>query len=146
MIFEDYFRQLLIALNVTGRNVYLILARQEPGSRPLATPYMVFQHVGPIPRHVHQGPLNLMERDYQVSLYCERQSLALSMADYLRNRLDGMRGQYMDVDFGGIFYRTQTTRWESETKLFQVVQEYRILYRIIGSTMAVHTAVPKESK
>lgn len=142
-MFEDTFRQMLIATNTTGNLVYLVRAPQAKDSAQPKSPYMIFFPVAPYPRHVQTGPLTLYERDYQVSLFDSRQSRVLSMGDYLRSRIDGFRGDYHDVRFGAIFFRTQTIRWEAETELYHVVQEYRILYRFLQSNRSTN-AVPQE--
>src|SRR5262245_59248868 len=107
----------------------------------MVTPYMVFFHVGPSPMHTMRAPLNVLDRTYQVSIFHERQSMALSIADALRHRLDGYKGGYQGICFGGVFYRAQTSGYDVGTKLFQIVTEWRVVFRFMDVTKGVKVAI-----
>ena len=139
-IVENTLRRLLIQANVGfEKRVFLMFAPQVPAPQQ-KWPYCVFFHVAPNPLHDHGGPLDLLIREYQVSIFDPSQSKALAIADSLRNYLDGYRGTFEDTDFGGIFYMTQTGSREPDTELFHIVQEYRIQFKYLPIT-AVTTAV-----
>lgn len=139
MIFEDSFRDLLISFNLTERRVFLIRAPQRPAEQ-MKIPYMIFFPVGPSPLHGIRGPLNVLDRTYQVSIFDESQSRALAIADALRIRLDGYKGAYGGVCFGGVFFRAQTFSYGPDTRLFQIITEFRILFRFMD-TVTHHVAV-----
>lgn len=145
MIFEDTFRDLLISFNLVDRRVFLIRGPQKPAAQ-MRIPYVIFFHVGPSPLHGIRGPLNVLDRTYQISIFDESQSKALAIADALRIRLDGFKGGYGGVCFGGIFYRAQTFSYEADTRLFQIITEFRVVFRFMDTVThhkptAVTTAV-----
>lgn len=127
MIFEDILRDLLVGFNLVDKRVFLMRAPQVPSAQAVA-PYLVYFHVGPEPMHCHSGPLDLVRREYQFSFFDKSQSRALGLSDALRQRLDGMRGDFEGVHFGGVFYRAQTSSYEDDTKLFQSITTYLIQY------------------
>jgi hypothetical protein len=129
-IFEDVFRALLIQLNLVDKRVWLVRAPQKPTVAPM-TPYMIFFHVGPIPLHSIRAPLDVLQREYQISIFDTSQSRALAIADTLRSRLDGATGDYLGVHFGAIFYKLQTSSYEPETELHQVVITFEILFQFL---------------
>jgi hypothetical protein len=136
-IFEDVLRDLLISTNLTGTRVFLIRAPQKPAPQT-QTPYMIFLNVGPLPIHSHDGPIDFIMREYQVSIFHESQSLALGIADALRGKLDGYRGDYEGVRFAAILYRTQSSAWEPDTEIHHIVTSFQIYYRVTGTLAATH--------
>lgn len=138
IIVEQVIRDLLIQTNLCERRVFVHRAPQVPAEMQ-RVPFMIFFHVAPLPLVAHSGPLSLINRDYQVSIYDPSQTKALAIADSLRAMLDGFRADYEGVRFGGIFYRTQTHGYENETKLTEVVQEYRMFYRLIDPQPVIPT-------
>jgi hypothetical protein len=126
-IFEQTLRSILIAANLVSDRVFLIRAPQVPQAK-MVYPFIVFFHIAPTPYYAHDGPLTLLEREYQVSLFDLSQSKALAMADTLRQYLETQRGDYAGAAIYSVFYRTQTHAYETDTKLFQIVQEYRIQF------------------
>jgi hypothetical protein len=130
MIFEDVLRAMLIQFNLTDKRVWLMRAPQKPTVQPMV-PYMVFMPVGPIPLHSIQAPLDVYQGQYQVSIFDTSQSRALAIAQALRTRMDGLRGDYMFIHFGAIFFRLQTTGYESDTELHSVVATYEILFQYL---------------
>lgn len=141
VIVEQVIRDLIIRTNLYERRVFLMRAPQVPAEQQ-TNPFAIFFHVSPIPMHAHSGPLGLIERDYQVSSYDPSQTKVLGLADALRASLDGFVGEFEGVLFGGIFYRNQLSRYEQNTKLFEVIQEFRIFYRL---TNHVAPAAPNRS-
>jgi len=143
IIFESTLRDLLIQANVgVDKRVFLARAPQKPAAEQ-QVPYIVFFMVGPLPVMTQLGPLNQIERDYQVSIFHTAQTTALAIADTLRMYLDGMRGTFENVRLGHIFYTTQTLTYEEDTRLFHVIQEYRIMFSFLES--AVATSSPNRS-
>lgn len=149
-IFEQTFRQLLIAANLVESRVFLWRAPQAPNTR-MVIPYAVFFHVSPWTRdYPHDGPLTLQQRDYQLDIFDESQSRCVAIADSFREYLDGYKGVYQNVRFGAIFFTNQTSAYEDDTRLFHVAQEYRVQYHlsppvaaaVISSAAAVPPAVP----
>jgi hypothetical protein len=136
-IFEEVLRDLLIRANLVERRVFLVRAPQAPASQQ-KTPYFVYFHIAPTIRHSHLGPIGLYDRDYQVSIFDPSQSKALAIADSLRSYLDGMRGDFEGISFGGIFHRNQAQHYEDDTKLYHILQEYRIQYRLPADLTAVN--------
>jgi hypothetical protein len=146
VIFEDVLRDLLISINVVGSRVFLMRAPQVPAGQQ-KIPYIVFFEVGPSPMHDLRAALDVLDRTYQVSIFDTSQSRAIAISETLRTSLDGNRGQYEGVLFDGIFYRARTAAYENETKLFHIIQEYRILFHQNGllnrNLPAVNTRGPK---
>jgi hypothetical protein len=132
VIIEDVLRQLLIETGVTGTRVFLMRAPQVAAEQ-MRTPYMVFFLVGPTPLHSITAPLAVLDREYHISIFDPSQSRALGMADELRRQIDGIRGDYMGLRLGGVFYRSQTWSYESGPEVFQVIQTYRILFTVLDS-------------
>ncbi len=137
-IFEDVLRQLLITTNLCGSRVFLIHGPQVPATS-MQTPYIVFLNVGPVPLHAHSGPLDVIQREYQISIFDTSQSRALGIADALREALDGATGEYLGVTFGAILYRAQTSAYEATTELHHIVTSFEFLYRITGTLPAFQT-------
>ena len=131
MIFEDVLRAMLIQLNLVDKRVWLIRAPQKPTVNPMV-PYMIFQNVGPIPLHSITAPLDVLQREYQISIFDTSQSRALGIADTLRTRLDGARGDYYGVHFGAIFYKAQTSGYEPETELHNIVTSFEMLFQFLA--------------
>jgi len=142
-IFEQTLRDILVASNLTSNRVFLIRAPQVPAPQAV-TPYMVFFGLGPNPHYGHDGPLETLDREYQISLFDLSQSTALAMAETLRDYLEHTRGDYQQVRLSAFFHRAQTQQYETDTKLFQIVQEWRILYALLDTTRSSF-AVPTRS-
>lgn len=136
LIFEDVLRDLLIHSGLVDNRVYLIRAPQTP-----TMPYMVFTPTGPEPVHMQDGPSDLETRNYQTSIFDTSQSRAIAIADGLKRYLDGYSEYFEGVRFGSIFYRVQTVQYELDTRVFQVIPEYRMRFRIETLSPAVTTAV-----
>jgi len=130
-IFEQTLRDVLINANVTDDRVFLVRAPQVPAAKA-ANPYMIFFAISPTPHYDHSGPLDTKDRDYQVSIFDPSQSKALALADTLRDYLEHFRGDFSNVRFGAFFHRNQTHQYETDTKLYQIVQEWRILFAMTG--------------
>lgn len=135
-IIEDSVRQLLIATDVAGSRVFLQRAPQKPAEQ-MKTPYLVFFMVGPSPLHSMIGPLALLDREYQVSIFDPSQSRVLGIADELRRQLDGLRGDFMGLRIGAIFYRAQTSSFETVPEVIQGVTMFRILFTVLDLSSAV---------
>jgi hypothetical protein len=106
-------------------------APQVPAEQQKA-PYIVFFEVGASPLHDLKAALDLQDRTYQVSIFDTSQSRGMAIGETIRMAIDGNRGDYEGVYFGGIFFRARTSAYETETKLFQFIQEYRILFQQNG--------------
>jgi hypothetical protein len=144
IIFEQTFRDLLVQANVVGSRVFLVRAPQKPDPNQLA-PYLVFFMIGPLPLMTHSGPPALLQRDYQVSIFSLGQTEALAIADTVRGYLDGFIGDFENVRFGGIFYTQQTMTYEPDTRLYHVIQEFRVQFLFLDSS-EVRTVVTDRSK
>jgi hypothetical protein len=134
IIFEQTLRDLLTQTNLVGSRVFLMRAPQVPASQQ-KTPYMVFFMVGPvnpIGLKTQTGPLDQIDRDYQVSIFDRSQSTALAIGDSLRMYLDTYSGDFENVHIGHSFYMTQTWAWEADTLLYHVIQEYRIMFNYLS--------------
>ena len=134
IIFEQTLRDLLIQANLVDNRVFLMRAPQKPADQQ-KTPYIVFFHVAPVDPiglKTMTGPLDQQDRLYQVSIFDNSQSRALAIADSLRMYLDTFHGDYENVRIGHSFYMTQTWAWEPDTLLYQVIQEYRIMFRYLN--------------
>ena len=144
-IFEQTFRNLMIASNLVDNRVFFWSAPQVPASQA-KTPYLVFVEISPVTGEYPQdGPLALQHRDYQVSIFDPSQTRVTAIADSLRQHLDGYRATYQNVRFGAIFFHNQTTLYEPETQLFGIVQEYRTQYHMLLDNPAAFVA-PTRSK
>jgi hypothetical protein len=130
VIFEQVLRDLVIGLNLFENRVFLLRAPQVPAEQR-KNPYCVFFPIGPTPYRSHMGPLGLLDRSYQFSIFDPSQTMALGLADALRSRLDGLRGDYEGVLFGGIFFDTQTWEYEPATAIFHITVEFTIQYRLV---------------
>ena len=134
VIFEQTLRDLIIQMNLVDDRVFLMRAPQVPADKA-KTPYIVFFPVGPVnPTALvtHTGPLDQVQRDYQISLFDRSQSRALAIADSIRIYLTTLHGDFENVRIGHTFYMTQTWSWEADTLLFQVIQEFRFMYRYLS--------------
>lgn len=133
IIFEQTLRDLLIQANLVDARVFLMRAPQVPAPQQ-KNPYIIFFHVAPIdPLNTHaMGPLDLQNRLYQVSIFDTSQTRALAIGDSLRMYLDGFNGDYANVHIGHCLYMTQTWGYEDDTQLFQVIQEYSIMFRYLN--------------
>lgn len=129
-IFENTFRNLLIAANLVSTRVFLLRAPQAPAPKA-TTPYIVFFPTGPTPLHAHSGPARIRFGSYQVSIFDPSQQKALAIADSMREYLDGWKGIFETYDFGAIFFRTQTQTWETDTQLTHVIQEFEIEFKLL---------------
>lgn len=147
IIFEQTLRELLIRTNLVDDRVFLMRAPQVPAEKQ-QIPYIVFFMVGPVDHIKHvtiHGALDQIERDYQFSVFDKSQSRALAIADSLRMYFDTMHGDFQNVHIGHCFYMTQTWAWESDTLLFQVIQEFRFMFNYLdltGRPPVSPTAVP----
>jgi hypothetical protein len=133
VIFEQTLRDLLIRTNLVDTRVFLQRAPQVPAEQQ-TIPYIVFFLVAPVDPlglTTHSGPLNQYEGLYQVSVFDNSQSRALAVGDSLRFYLHTLTGDFENVHIGRILYMTQTWAWEPDTLLFQVIQEYRIMYNYL---------------
>lgn len=141
-IFEDVLRDMLIEPNLVGNRVYLLRAPEQA-----VPPYIVFGLVGPEPLHSQSGALDIIVRMYQVSFFDTSQSRAILLGDSLRHYWDGWRGMHRDVEIGAFLYRLQTQQYEDDTRLWQVIQHYRITYREPAEfSAAVQSVVNSERK
>lgn len=137
-IFEDVLRELVIDSALFDRRVFLMRAPQKPASQ-MTTPYVVIVPTGPEPDHTHSGPVGMQTRNYQISIFDLSQSIGLALADSLRAHLDGYKSTYRNVLFGAIFFRLQTTSYESDTRLWQIIAEYRMHFQTTDAPLAVTT-------
>jgi hypothetical protein len=134
VIFEQTFRDLLIQTNLVADRVFLMRAPQVPNTKA-TIPYIVFfmvAPVAPILLKTQTGPLDQVERLYQVSVFDTSQSRALAIGDSLRMYLDTLSGDFENVHIGHAFYMTQTWAWESDTLLYQVIQEYQVMFNYLN--------------
>lgn len=134
IIFEQTLRDLLIRTNLVDDRVFLMRAPQVPASKQ-KLPYIVFFLVGPVDPlglMTMHGPLDLFEGLYQISIFDSSQSRARAIGDSLRLYFNTLHGDFENIRFGHSFYMTSTWGWEPDTELFQVIQEYRIMYRYLN--------------
>lgn len=132
MIFEDVLRAMVVQMNLVDSRVWLVRAPQKPTVQPMV-PYIVFLHVGPIPLHSIVAPLDVLQREYQFTVFDTSQSRAIAISDALRTRLDGLRGDYMFIRFGAVLYKFQTSSYEPDTELHSVVTSYEILFQYLDT-------------
>jgi hypothetical protein len=131
MIFEDVLRAMLVQLNLVDKRVWLMQAPQKPTVVPMV-PYMVFLPVGPSPLHSITAPLDVLRREYQITIFDTSQSRALAIADSLRKRFDGLHDfNYLDIHFGAILYRLQTVFYENDVELHSVVTTFDIFFQYL---------------
>ena len=126
-IFEQTLRDILIRTNLCGNRVFVARAPQKPNPQQVI-PYIVFFMVAPLPMHTQQGPLAVITRDYQVSIFDTSQSRGFAIGDSLRTAIDTLRGDFEGYRIGVVLYQLQTWNYEPQTELFNVVQEYKILF------------------
>jgi hypothetical protein len=138
IIFEQTLRDLLIQTNLVADRVFLMRAPQVPNQKT-QVPYIVFfmvAPVNPLGLKTQHGPLDQVERLYQVSIFDGSQSRALAIGDSLRIYLDTLNGDFENVHIGHSFYMTQTWAWESDTLIYQVIQEYQIMFNYLPARRA----------
>lgn len=141
-IFEQTLRAILVQTNLVGSRVFLMRAPQRPAEQ-MVTPYFIFFPVGPQTYSTMRGPLNQIQRLYQVSIFDNSQTRALAIADSLRQNLDGMRGDFDNWRIGSCFYQTQTEAFEFDTQLIHVVTEFLIMFSYLGgATATAHRSKP----
>jgi hypothetical protein len=119
-------------------------APQQPPA--LAVPYCVFFLIAAYPKPRITGPLAMLERDYQVSIFDRSQSNALGVADMLRAQLDTRTGLVGNIQINSCFYTTQTWGYEDTTGLFQIVQEYRFQFTDLGAITAAAATLHNQRK
>ena len=141
-LFEETFRDYLIALNLVGGRVSLIRAPQIPAEK-MVTPYMVFLPVAAFPMVTQHGPLDIVQHDYQISIFDPSQTRALAIAESVRLSLNTLHGTFGNVYFGSCFHVMQSPQWEQETKLVHIIQQYRIMYRLLPAVQPVVTPARK---
>ena len=90
-LFEQTLRDLLIQANVVSSRVFLARAPQKPAAQ-MTYPYIVFFHLAPNPHYMQSGPLETLDREYQIGVFDQSQSTALAIADTLREYLEAFRG------------------------------------------------------
>ena len=144
MIFEDVLRDLVVYQNLVGTRVFVQHAPQVPASQ-MATPYMVLLNVGPSPLHAMGGPLDVIMREYQFSIFDTSQFTALALADSLRGALDGWHGDYEGIHFAAILYKAQTSAWEQSDELHHVVTSFDVIFRYLV-TLPAGRQQPRQSK
>jgi hypothetical protein len=146
-IFEDVLRALLVGTDVAGTRVFLARAPQVPADQQ-RTPYLVFFSVGPTPRHAMGGPVSVQDVEYQVSIFEPSQSKALAIAATLKQKLDGVAGDYAGVRFGGIFYRSQSSDYESHANIHHVFMTFRILFEFLPEfeNFTIHPRKPNATE
>lgn len=129
-IFEQTLREVIASVNLVANRVYLMRSPQVASSQVIV-PYVVFTPVGAITYDSQSGPSQLIQRDYQLSIFDTSQSRALAIADSYRIRLGGLpAGLVVDpYQINSCFFITQSSGWENEDEYFQVIQQYRIMHR-----------------
>lgn len=131
MTVEDGIKSFLMAspypIAVENR-VFSHKAPQASG-QSVAEPYLVIYRISPTPRHVHAGPVPVIERLFQFSIFGRSQSAVLECADALRRLMDGYRGPMGSYDVSGVFWSGERMLLNETSGMHQAACDYRIHYR-----------------
>lgn len=82
------------------------------------------------PHSSPQGPLKLCKARIQVDVWAARDKYtdAVNLAESVRKRLDGFRGQSAGVTIQGIFLESTRTLFESDPEQHRVSRDYMVSF------------------
>lgn len=123
--FQTYFQASPYPLPSVGARVYNHQAPQVP-----VLPYVVLFNISPEPMHTHSGPVLLIARTYQFSIFSGSQSQAITLADDLRVLLDGFKGTMGSVGIQSMLYQSQRYNFESDTRLHHISLDFKVIYKV----------------
>jgi hypothetical protein len=110
-----------------GTRVWPIILPQKP-----VLPAVTYSEISAIRGHTMQGPDGLAFARMQIDSWAKSFKQARILADAVRARLDGFRGDFTDsppTTFAqGIFFETERSMYESEPELFRVSSDYTVVF------------------
>jgi hypothetical protein len=120
---------------IVGDRIYPLVVPQRTAPSYPAIPktYVTYQRISGVRNMPLNGPNGFVVARYQVNSFAYNFELVGLLADSIRLKLDGYRGDtgghriqriWLDGDSHSYEYETDAT----ETAVFQVIQDYRIAY------------------
>lgn len=128
---QDTIRQALLTYlqshpdvtTLVGNRIYILSAPKNPGD-----PYIVYSRISATRSHAKAGPSGITESRIQFSIWSKWFSDAWSVAEALRQVLDGFSGTMHGVKVHSIRIDGEVDFYESDTGLYQVVSDYLIVH------------------
>ena len=120
--------QTSITTYVTGsdgaKRIDFVVAPQE-----VAKPYIVVSKIDAPGRHTQDGPLDVIDARFQISIFATTYTEAHEIAAAVKAVLDGYQGSMSDVYVFSCLYDDEQDLYEEQMKLFYVPQDYIVSYR-----------------
>lgn len=112
-----------ISSAVGGNRVYpLRLPQGDQG------PSIVYQRISDVGDHHMDGPTGLARPRFQIDAWAQTADAASSLANLIKNRLDGHKGATGSTTIQGAFFDSMREGYDPESKLFYVGQDFFIWY------------------
>lgn len=94
-----------------------------------AKPYLVVTKVSAPRYHTHEGAAGLVDCLMQISIFADGYIETKNIAAEIQNALQGFSGTMGAVEVGGAFYQNEVDNYETETDIFHLAVDYKILYK-----------------
>lgn len=115
-----------------GRRIYPLMLKQ--GQKQ---PSIVYSRVSNVGDHHMRGPSGLSQPRVQIDCWADTLNGAASLADQVKNRLDGFRGTVSfgsaspqdTVDILGAFFDGEREDYDDAAKMYRVSRDYFIWFR-----------------
>lgn len=91
-------------------------------------PSLVVTRISDTADYHMQGPSGLTAPRYQLDAYAETQDDAASLANLVKDRIDGFRGMMGAVAVRGVFIEAGFDTYEDGSKLYRVSRDFRIWF------------------
>lgn len=108
---------------VDGERIYPVVLPQG-----VTDPSIVYNRISAIGDHHMQGASGLTRTRMQVDAYATTHDAAASLADAIKEVLDGYRGLMGSVTVQGVFFDTEREDYQDDVKLYRVSRDYFIWY------------------
>jgi hypothetical protein len=91
-------------------------------------PSLVLARVSGLGDHTMDGPSGLARPRYQIDAWAQTTDAAASLADLVKERIDGYRGMMGEVNVKGVFFDTEREDFDGVAKLYRMSRDYFIWY------------------
>jgi len=97
-----------------------------------ALPALSYQRVSSVREHnIDVGPIGFAWARFQIDSWAESYTDVRSLAEAVRQCLDGYKGTMGGVNAGGICIKSERDLFEEGTEIYRVIQDYLIPYHEI---------------